>query len=64
MENPDVLAVAIRDKQVRYRHEAYQGQLVFDHLKRRVGTHLIHVGEAIRGQVSQRFDSPGIYWDR
>ncbi len=52
MQHPDESAQAIRDKQARYRHEAYQGRFESHPIREWLGLQLIHAGESIRGHMS------------
>jgi len=56
MLHPDELAQAVRDKQLRYRHEAYRGRIGSRPHRDRVGTRLITLGESIRGEMSERME--------
>ncbi len=50
MQNLDELDRAIRDRQVRYRHEAYRGRSRSHPAREWLGDRLVTLGEAMRGQ--------------
>ncbi|MBA3275328.1 MAG: hypothetical protein H0T72_06005 [Chloroflexia bacterium] len=52
MQNVDELGRVIRERHVRYRHEAYRARLTAHPIRRWVGTQLVHFGESIRGHES------------
>ncbi len=49
MHNVDELDRVIRDRQVRYRHEAYRGRSSGHPVRRWIGSRLVRFGESIRG---------------
>jgi hypothetical protein len=58
MNHPDELGQAIRDKQVRYRHEAYQSRLGTRSVRRWLGSYMIQFGEALTGTIGDRQTPP------
>ncbi len=60
MQNIDELGRVIRDKQVRYRHEAYRGRFTSHPVRRWIGTHLVQFGESILGQDGDQTVPSGV----
>jgi hypothetical protein len=54
MQNFDELGQAIRDRQVRYHHEAQAVRRDWHPMRVWLGSHLVQLGEAIRGQSVDR----------
>lgn len=49
MQNADEIDRVIRDRQVRYRHEAYRSRTSGHPVRRWIGARLVRFGESIRG---------------
>jgi len=50
MLNMDEVERAIRDRQVRYRHEAYRGRFISHPVREWLGDRLVALGETMRGR--------------